>query len=209
MTGALVAGVVAGYGVALPLGAVGVYLIGLGARVPRTTAGAAALGVATTDGCYALAAALGGVGLEQLLRPVAIALRLAAVLALGVLAVRTIRAAVLRYRAATTANVAVTTGPGPAGAFATLLGLTALNPGTLGYFAALVLGRPGSGAHRSAAAAAVFAVAVFAASASWQLLLVGGGAALRRALAGARGQLGLALASGALMLGLAATLALA
>jgi len=51
---------------------------------------------------------------------------------------------------------------------------------------------------------AVFAVGAFAASAGWQLLLVGGGSLLGRVLRGRRGQLGIAAASAALMLGLAA-----
>jgi arginine exporter protein ArgO len=208
VSAALVAGVVAGYGVALPLGAIGSYLVGLGARERMAIAGAAALGVATTDGCYALAAALGGVGLEQLLRPVTTALRVAAVVGLVLLAARTISVAVRRYRAASPTGAVVGPSPGPMRAFVTLLVLTALNPTTLGYFAALVLGREGSGTERSVAAAATFAFGVFAASASWQLLLVGSGAALRRFLAGPRSQLGIAVASGVIMLVLAALLAL-
>ncbi len=50
---------------------------------------------------------------------------------------------------------------------------------------------------------AVFTLAAFAASASWQLLLAGGGALLGRALTGRRGQLCTALASSALVVGLA------
>jgi len=46
--------------------------------------------------------------------------------------------------------------------------------------------------------------AAFAASASWQLLLAGGGALLGRTLTGRRGQLGTALASSAVIAVLAA-----
>lgn len=74
MTGGAAAGLVAGWGVALPVGPVGSYLVGLAAREPQRTATAAALGVATTDGCYALAAVIGGAGLAAALRPVAAAL---------------------------------------------------------------------------------------------------------------------------------------
>jgi arginine exporter protein ArgO len=46
----------------------------------------------------------------------------------------------------------------------------------------------------------------FVGSASWQLFLVGGGAALGRAVTSARGQLVVALTSAAVMMGLAVTL---
>ena len=49
----------------------------------------------------------------------------------------------------------------------------------------------------------LFAVGAFVASAAWQLLLVGGGSFLGRLLAGRRGQLGIAVCSAVLMLGLA------
>ena len=47
MIGTLLAGVVAGYGVALPLGAIGTYLIGLGTR--RSGNRRRRVGVASTD----------------------------------------------------------------------------------------------------------------------------------------------------------------
>jgi arginine exporter protein ArgO len=58
------------------------------------------------------------------------------------------------------------------------LGLTILNPMTVAYFAALVLGLPavqGGAAERIA-----FALGAFAASASWQLLLAGAGGLMHR-----------------------------
>ena len=58
MSGPFVAGVVAGYGVALPIGAIATYLIGLSARECLRTAAGAALGVATGDAVFALGAVL-------------------------------------------------------------------------------------------------------------------------------------------------------
>jgi arginine exporter protein ArgO len=58
------------------------------------------------------------------------------------------------------------------------LGLTILNPMTVAYFAALVLGLPaiqGGPVERLA-----FALGAFAASASWQLLIAGVGGLLHR-----------------------------
>ena len=66
------------------------------------------------------------------------------------------------------------------------------------YFTALVLGRQAAAAPGSADQA-VFVVAVFVASASWQLVLAGGGAFLGRVLAGSRGRLVTALASSILI----------
>ncbi|MGW4105823.1 lysine transporter LysE, partial [Streptomyces sp. NPDC004976] len=69
MTAALLAGVLAGYGIAVPVGAVGTYLVSLTARTSLRTGICAALGVATADGLYALTAALGGSALAAALRP--------------------------------------------------------------------------------------------------------------------------------------------
>ncbi|HST50127.1 LysE family transporter, partial [Jatrophihabitans sp.] len=96
---------------------------------------------------------------------------------------------------------------GPARAYATLAGLTLINPATLIYFVALVVGLR-AGSAPSALGQAVFVAAAFAASASWQLLLVGGGALLGRVLTGGRGQRVTAVASGVLIGVLAVRLAI-
>jgi arginine exporter protein ArgO len=67
----------------------------------------------------------------------------------------------------------------------------------------LVLGHRATGAAGSVPQQVVFVVAAFIASASWQLLLAGGGAALGRTLAGPRGRLVTALASSVLIVVLA------
>jgi arginine exporter protein ArgO len=90
----------------------------------------------------------------------------------------------------------------PTRAYLGLLAITLLNPATVVYFAALVLGRRAgetSGAH----AAGAFVVAAAVASASWQLLLAGGGMLIGRVLTGPRGRLCSALLSGVLIVGLA------
>ncbi|MBM0228342.1 LysE family transporter, partial [Micromonospora sp. ATA51] len=87
-------------------------------------------------------------------------------------------------------------------AFAGVLGLTLLNPATVLYFAALVLGRRDA-ADPDAAAAALFVAGAFLASASWQLLVAGGGTLVGRALAGPRGRLVTGLVSSALIAALA------
>jgi arginine exporter protein ArgO len=79
-------------------------------------------------------------------------------------------------------------------AYLGLLGMTLLNPMTVIYFAALVLGGQ-SAADPGQLERAVFVTAAFMASASWQLALAGGGALLGRALTGALGRLLTALTS--------------
>ena len=76
-----------------------------------------------------------------------------------------------------------------------------LNPSTVVYFAALVIGRQAAGADATGAACIVFVVAVFAASASWQLLLAGGGSVLGRVLTSARGRFATAIASSVVIAG--------
>ncbi len=54
MIAALVAGLLARYGIAMPVGTVAAYLMALTARTSLRTGVFAALGVATADGVYAL-----------------------------------------------------------------------------------------------------------------------------------------------------------
>ena len=83
--------------------------------------------------------------------------------------------------------------------------MTAVNPATLLTFAAVVVARGGS-AGEGWAPAVLFAAGAAVASACWQLLLVAGGSLLGRLLTGRRGQLLTGLASGAVVLALAAAL---
>ena len=197
VTAAIVAGVLAGYGVALPMGAVGTYLVLLSARTSLRIGAAAALGVATADGLYALAATVGGSALAARLAPVAGPLRTVSGLVLIGIAVRTALTALARDVAEIRPVSATRT-------YAGMVGVTALNPTTIVYFTALVLGSGAIAA--SAAQGAAFVVATAAASASWQLLLAGSGALLGRVLAGRRACVITALGSSALIAFLAARL---
>jgi arginine exporter protein ArgO len=203
VTAALVAGLLAGYGIAVPVGAVATYLVSLTARTSLRTGACAALGVASADGLYALAATVGGTALAGALRPVLGPLRWASAL---VLAVRGVVSALRHWREHRLTSRPDRPVPGPGRAYLGLLGITLLNPTTVIYFAALVLGT------RAAHAVpplqqAVFVLAAFAASASWQLLLAGGGALLGRALTGLRGRLVTALLSSGVILALAIRMA--
>jgi arginine exporter protein ArgO len=109
-----------------------------------------------------------------------------------VLAVRTAVVAVRRTEPVAAAPVTARR------AYLVLVGLTALNPTTIIYFGALVLGRQASGGF-GPWPGAVFVLAVFAASAGWQLLLACGGRLLGRVLNTPRGRLVTALAASALI----------
>ncbi|MGW6389592.1 LysE family transporter [Streptomyces sp. NPDC055103] len=194
MTAAVVAGLLAGYGIAIPVGAVGAHLVAVAARSPWRTGAGAALGIAAADGLYALLAVLGGAALVPLLAPVATPLRWASAVVLVILAAVSTRAAVRAYRAGQA--TAESPPPAPRRAFLTFLGITALNPMTVVYFTALVLG---GHATTGATEATAFVLAAFAASASWQLLLATGGTLLGHLVTGPRGRLTTALASGLLI----------
>ncbi|MEV5082441.1 LysE family transporter [Streptomyces sp. NPDC056159] len=202
MSAALVAGLLAGYGIAVPVGAVATYLVTLTARTSLRTGVCAALGVATADGLYALLATLGGSALAAALRPALVPLRWASALLLAALAVRGAVGAVRRYLGHRLAARTDPPPPSPARAYLALLGITLLNPTTLVYFAALVLGTRGTQA-APPSQQAVFVLAALAASASWQLLLAGGGALLGRTLTSHRGRLVTTLASSTVITALA------
>ena len=215
MIGALVAGLLAGYGIAIPVGAVGTYLVTLTARTSLKTGACAALGVATADGVYALTAILGGSALARAIEPIMSPLRWISALILVALAVRGGTTAVIRYRSrarqATEQPAERKPPAGPGRAYLTFWGITMLNPATVIYFAALVFGGQGRAIPAAGAAGtapdhldrALFVLAAFAASASWQLLLAGSGALLGRALTSDRGRLGTALTSSVLITALA------
>ncbi|MFE7760819.1 LysE family transporter [Streptomyces sp. NPDC057438] len=198
MTAALVAGLLAGYGIAVPVGAVATYLVSLTARTSLRTGACAALGVATADGLYALLAALGGTALAAALQPVLAPLRWVSALVLLVLAARGAVTALRQYRAGRLTIRTQRDPVSPARAYVALLGITLLNPTTVVYFAALVLGSRATDAV-SPLEQGVFVLAAFLASASWQLLLAGGGALLGRALTGHRGRLVTGLLSSAVI----------
>jgi len=168
---ALASGILAGLAVAMPLGAIGVLLVqegaGLGAR--RALPGAAA--VASVDALYCALAVLAGGVAAPLVRAWGRWPALVGSLALLVVAAIGLR------RGFVARPGAVPDEPGRAGwrRYAVFAGLTAVNPATLVYFAALVAALP---AAATGGAALSFVVGAGAASFAWQALLVVGGGLL-------------------------------
>lgn len=162
---AALAGVGAGLGVAVPLGAVGVLLLEEGRR-GRAAAVSAACAVAFVDAAYAaLATALGSrwastpAGWETWARAGS-AVVLTAVAVRGLLGLRRPPAPAAPGRPGAVG--------GPLRAFLRFTALTAVNPTTALYFAALVTG---GGGPRSGAGGVAFVAGVLAASLLWQQLL--------------------------------------
>lgn len=205
--GAFLDGVIAGYGVAVPVGAIAILIMGLAARTSFRVGAAAAMGVATADGLYAITAVVGGAALAGVIEPVATPLRWVAVAVLLGLAARTAYTAFRHHRDPARAARSDAGLASPLRAYGGLLGLTLLNPMTIVYFGALVLGRQASDS-LSAGGEALFVTGAFLASASWQLVIAGGGTLVGRLLTGPRGRLATALVSSALIVALAAGTAL-
>lgn len=177
---ALGAGALAGLGVALPLGAIGVLIVQEGITGGWRPAFAAGTGVALVDGAYAALAVAAGAAVTGVITGRERAVQVLGAAVLVAVAVRGLLA--LRRPPE----------PGPPVPHARVLrrfvGLTAINPTTAVYFVVLTtgLGRVVSGA----AAGAAFALGVLLASCAWQLTLAGAAS-----LAGARLPAGLRVAT--------------
>jgi arginine exporter protein ArgO len=197
-----VAGAIAGYGIAIPVGPVAVLIIELGVRRGLRPAAAAGLGAATADSLYALLAVLAGASIAAILEPIEPALRLFAVIVLTVIALRGVYLAVYHARIGIPGNAEL---PAQAGrTYLRFLAITLLNPTTILYFAALILGRPELG--ESPGEQAAFIAGAALASTSWQLLLAVLGALAHRRLPW-KVQFGISMAGNAVVLGFAIAIA--
>jgi threonine/homoserine/homoserine lactone efflux protein len=183
-------GAIAGYGVAIPLGPIGVLIVQTGLRRGLRAAAAAGAGAATADLVYATVAMIAGSAAAALLAPVLPVARVLAVIILVAIVLRSW----LPLRSARPANP-----PGGSTYFA-FLGLTLLNPLTVIYFVSLVVALPEVSSDFGPRAA--FVAGAFLASLSWQQLLAVIGALLHGRLS-ERAQRITAVASALIILGLA------
>lgn len=167
----LLAGALAGYAIAIPVGAIAVLIVELGIRRGFAIGAAAGLGAATADGLYATLAVVGGAVVAEALLPFEGILRIVAAGALVGVALRGLLLMLLGPRGAPSSSRLP---DGPIGTYARFVVITLLNPATVIYFVALILGQPRLAADPAGRAA--FVVGAFGASASWQLLLAGVGA---------------------------------
>jgi arginine exporter protein ArgO len=164
------AGALAGLGVAMPLGAIGVLVVQEGITGGWRPAAAAGTGVAVVDGVYATVAVAAGAAVTGALAGRERWVQLAgAVVLLAVV----VRGFLGLARTARTPSAVPTAMPA-ARVLRKFVALTAVNPMTAVYFVVLTagLGHVVAGP----AAAAAFALGAFVASWGWQLTLAGAAA---------------------------------
>ena len=172
MSSVLLSGIVAGLGVAIPVGAIAVLIIEAGLRRGFRAAAAAGAGAATVDGAFATLAALFGGVLAALIAPWATAFRLASFVVIAIIGLRLLLDARRRFTepdADASAAADAARGPSLRRTYLTFVGLTIVNPLTLVYFAALIVGLPTR--PEGIAEQLVFAAGAFGASFAWQMLI--------------------------------------
>ncbi|WNM24515.1 LysE family transporter [Demequina capsici] len=201
MTGALVAGIVAGLAVAIPVGAIAVLVIYQSAEHGLRTGAAAALGTASADGVYSIVAVVLGAAVAPLVASVQTPLRVVSAVTLAGLAFAMLRPVWTPARPAMPSGEARAVAT-PWRTYLVFLGLTMANPTTVVYFAALVAGAT-LGPDPATADRFAFVLGVLGASAVWQLTLALLGSALRRLLMTPGARRWSALIGGVLVLGLA------
>jgi arginine exporter protein ArgO len=172
---AAVAGAIAGFAIAIPVGAIAVLIIHTALAGGLRHGLAAAAGTATADGIYATTAAVAGAGVAAVIGPLMAPLRLVGgIVLIGIGGYGLVTA--WRSREHVAAQHAPAHRP-HGRTYLSLLGLTLLNPATVIYFAALTVGLPFLGDLSERLA---FAGGAFVASLSWQSLLAVFGALLGR-----------------------------
>ena len=175
---ALVSGLLAGYGIAIPVGAIGILIWTMAMRCGFRTGFMAGAGAATADLLYAALASIAGTLVTALLAPIALPLRV-----VGGLVLIGFTGAGLWHgvRPLSQRDTAVEVCP-PMRMYIQFVGLTLVNPLTVIYFTAFILGRDPSSAQFSPVTGLLFVAGVGLASLSWQTLLVALGSVARNSL---------------------------
>lgn len=202
MAASFVAGALAGWAIAIPVGAIAVLIVEIGIRRGFRLAAAAGAGAASADGLYAALAAVGGTALAAFLEPMERTLRIVAIGALLAIGIRGLLLLTIAPRAVP-GSAAMPDRVAPT--YLRFLGLTLLNPQTVIYFAALILALPDLG--RGPADRAAFVAGAFLASLSWQLVLAAVSAVAHQRLP-RRFQVGISVLGNVVICGFAVLLAL-
>lgn len=171
----LTLGALAGLGIAIPVGAIAVLIVQTGITRGFRCAASAGAGAATADLLYAGLAVTGGTTLAAWIVSVQQPLRWVSAAVLSAIAISGLRHVPAQPRAHREVPPARGT---CAATYARFLGLTAVNPLTVVYFASVLLGT-GLATDLPATQAAAFAFGAFVASLSWQTLLAATGAISR------------------------------
>jgi arginine exporter protein ArgO len=164
--GAFLNGVVAGYGIAIPVGPIAILILELGVRRGFRVALSAGAGAASADLIYATIAALAGTLIIAVVSPFALLLRIGS--GIGLIAMGAWLLSHRRDRSSRTHKPSLRATSCPQ-AYSMVLGLTLLNPVTITYFTTLILGMQAFSP--SPLSATLFIFGAFLASLSWQSLL--------------------------------------
>lgn len=173
MTEAFLTGLVAGYGIAIPVGAIAVLIIQTGIRYGFRASFAAGAGAATADLLYAGLAAVGGGKLSRLVGSFGGQGRILSAVVLVAIAIMNLWN--LRARPSPHQATAVLGRKDLVRTYGRFFALTVVNPATVVYFVAVVVGL-GIANNMTAAEGIAFVAGAFAASFSWQTVLAGAGA---------------------------------
>lgn len=160
------AGMIAGYGIAIPVGAIAILIVNTALRCGFRVGFMAGAGAATVDLIYATLAMLAGSVIAAVLEPIALQLRLVSglvLVGLGILGLwRGMRPAA--------SGAEVIGGCRPFRTYWQFTLLTLVNPMTVVYFTALILGMDPA-QELNLAGKLLFVVGAAVASLSWQTLL--------------------------------------
>jgi len=173
-------GVVAGYGIAIPVGAIAILIVETSLRQGFFTGFMAGAGAATADLVYATIAVLAGVAVAAALAPYATALKISSIIVLFALGSYGLWRGFDR-RNQQSMPAEESDRRGRLRTYWKFLGLTLLNPLTVIYFGALILSRDPT-ANGTTAGRLAFIIGAALASLSWQSLLAGTGALAKRVL---------------------------
>ncbi len=164
----LLQGMIAGYGIAIPVGPIGILIIEFGIRRGFRAAFSAGLGAASADLVYATVAVLAGTFLVAILAPISSIIHYVSgsvLIAIGLwMLYQGTRSNGSNLRSSIDPSVSCLS------TYGMFFGLTLLNPLTVTYFTSLILGLRAS-AIFSTMDVMIFVGATFLASLSWQTLL--------------------------------------
>lgn len=162
-------GVLAGYGIAIPVGAIAVLILDVSLRRGFRVGFIAGAGAAFADFLYAALAVVAGGALAQIISPYAVQV---SVISGGVLLAVGLYGLIRSIRSSGTPAMDGAGSNGSGTVFAQFLGLAFINPLTIVYFSALILGG-GAKNLGSVLGHAAFVTGAGLASLSWQTLLAG------------------------------------
>lgn len=164
---ALVDGALAGYGIAIPVGAVAILIVNTAIAYGFPAGFMAGAGAATADFAYAFLAVVAGTVIATWLEPYQTPLRAVS----GVVLIGLALIGLLALRRPSQAESARPGASSPLRVYLRFVGITLVNPLTVIYFTAFILGRGSASLGSSMAANTAFVLGAGLASLSWQTLL--------------------------------------